>query len=164
MFMRKTSESIDVGNWRIPANRYAVAWSTPGHMDARVWERANGSDVHPTDAFHSARFLKPTGESAAEDTKMQFSLSGFEGSWLPFGSGANICPGRNFAKMHAILTVAMMVDSFECDVLAKSGEIGKLDLSKFGMGVLGPTKKVPVRMRRRDGEVELGFCHLMLFS
>jgi cytochrome P450 len=153
--MRKTSEAIDVGKgWRIPGNRYAVAWSTPAHMDPRVWEdKADGSRPddtitypHPTDAFRPARFLKPTGEAGT----LQFSLAGLDGSWIPFGSGANICPGRNFAKMHAILTAAMMVDSFDCDVLARPAEIGKLDLSKFGMGVLGPAREIPVRIRRRD--------------
>lgn len=71
-----------------------------------------------------------------------------EGSWLPFGSGANICPGRNFAKIHSILTVAMMVESFDCDILAKPEDL-KLDLSKFGMGVAGPRGKVAVRLCKR---------------
>lgn len=148
MFLRKTSTPIDINTWRVPGNSYAVTWSTPVHMNARVWEKANGWDPHPPDVFYPYRFLKRT----EEDGALQFSLSGFEGSWIPFGSGANICPGRNFAKMHALLTIAMMVEGLECDVLAPAKDVGRVDLGKFGMGVIGPKGKVAVRIRKREVE------------
>jgi cytochrome P450 len=113
-------------------------------MDPGVW--CKDPRTPPVDVFYPGRFLKPTG--IGKDAALEFSTKAFEGSWIPFGSGANICPGRNFAKMHAILTVAMMVDSFDCDVLAPQP---KLDLTKFGMGVLGPKRAVPVRIKRREG-------------
>ena len=112
-------------------------------MDAKVWSDPTGA--HPVDAFWPGRFLKCTDKS--EPTK--FSLAGTEGSWLPFGSGANLCPGRQFAKLHCIVTLAMMVESFDCDILAPSKQF-KLDLGKFGMGVLGPSGEVAVRLRRKQ--------------
>ncbi|PSN63612.1 cytochrome P450 [Corynespora cassiicola Philippines] len=142
MFIRKTKEDIELKDWLIPGNNYAIAWSTPGHMDPKVWCDGDGS--HPVDTFWPGRFLERVGEGKS----LRFSLQGREGSWIPFGSGANICPGRNFAKIHAILTVAMMVESFDCDILANSKSM-KLKLSKYGIGVLDPEKNIPARLRRR---------------
>lgn len=110
-------------------------------MNPNIWSDTN--DIHPVETFWPGRFLKYTDSSEFP----QFSLPA-EGLWLPFGNGANICPGRHFAKIHCILTLAMMVESFECDILARPKSF-KLDLSKFGMGVLGPSGKVAVRICRR---------------
>ena len=107
-----------------------------------MWSDTN--DIHPVDTFWPGRFLKYANGSESA----QFSLAGTEGSWLPFGSGANLCPGRHFAKIHCIVTLAMMVESFDCDILARPKNL-KVDLSKFGMGILGPSGKVAARLRRR---------------
>ena len=112
-------------------------------MNSGVWGGID--DFHPVEAFWPGRFLRYTEESKSA----QFSLHGREGSWLPFGSGANLCPGRQFAKIHCILTIAMMVESFQCDVLSGLKEL-RLDLSKFGMGVLGPSGKITARLRQKD--------------
>ena len=114
-------------------------------MDPKVWSSVNNaSQPRPVDTYWPGRFLEMTDKKQPAN----FSLAGTEGSWLPFGSGANLCPGRNFAKMHCILTLAMMVECFDCEILAKPKDL-MIDLSKFGMGVLGPSGKIPVRMRRR---------------
>jgi cytochrome P450 len=110
-------------------------------MDTKVWSNTN--DARPVDSFWPGRFLKYSDTSASP----QFSLPA-EGSWLPFGNGANLCPGMHFAKIHCILTLAMMVESFDCDILAEPKAL-RIDLSKFGMGVLGPSGKVAARLRRR---------------
>jgi cytochrome P450 len=115
-------------------------------MDSKVW--SDTADRHPVDNFWPGRFLKYTDAS----NSVRFSLPATEGSWLPFGDGANICPGRHFAKIHCIVTLAMMVETFDCDVLAEPKNL-KLDQSKFGMGVLGPTGKVAARIFPR-GQTE----------
>jgi len=79
----------------------------------------------------------------------QYSLAGKEGSWLPFGSGSNLRPGRHFAKIHCIIKLAMMVESFDRNILARPKDL-RIDLSKFGMGVLRPSDKVAARIRRRE--------------
>jgi hypothetical protein len=91
-------------------------------MNSKVWD-ANGT--HPVDTFWPGRFLK----FPSNDRKAEFSMAGKESSWLPFGSGANLCPGRQFAK----------------DL--------KMDLTKFGMGVLGPNGKVGARLQRRQTKI-----------
>ena len=114
-------------------------------MNSKVWTDASGT--HPVDTFWPGRFLKyPKGTGSAE-----FSMAGRESSWLPFGSGANLCPGRQFAKIHCIVTLAMMVDSFECDILAGSKAL-RPDLGKFGIEVIGPSGKVAAGLRRREAK------------
>jgi cytochrome P450 len=112
-------------------------------MDSSIWTSAPNSP--PVNTFWPGRFLKHNTSTSS----VEFSTAGTEGSWLPFGSGANLCPGRQFAKIHCILTLAMMVDAFDCDILASPVSL-KLDLKKFGMGVLGPKGRVPARVRRRE--------------
>ncbi|KAF2821982.1 cytochrome P450 [Ophiobolus disseminans] len=143
MFIRKTTANPH------PRLVYAHTWvrahllrlPSTGHMDSKVW--SNTTNSHPVDAFWPGRFLKYTDDSETP----RFFLVGTEGSWLPSGSGANLCPGRHFTKIHCIVTLAMMVESFDCDILAEPKDL-KLDLSKFGMGVLGPSGKVGARLRR----------------
>lgn len=108
-----------------------------------MWDARSVS--HPVSTFWPGRFLEFTDGA----TSPQFSLTGTEGSWLPFGSGANLCPGRQFAKVHCVVTLALMVDMLDCDVLASKKDL-ELDWGKFGMGVLGPVGKVSVRLRRRQ--------------
>jgi cytochrome P450 len=114
-------------------------------MNSKVWD-ANGT--HPVDTFWPGRVLK----FPSNDRKAEFSMAGKESSWLPFGSGANLCPGRQFAKIHCIVTLAMMADSFDCDILAEPKDL-KMDLTKFGMGVLGPNGKVGARLQRRQTKI-----------
>lgn len=114
-------------------------------MDSEVW--SNAKDSYPVDKFWPGRFLRNT-----RSGPVQFSLPDTEGSWLPFGSGANLCPGRHFAKIHCIVTLAMMVDTFDCDILAESRHLN-LGLSKFGMGVLPPSGNVAARMSRRYSRI-----------
>ncbi|KAF2446586.1 cytochrome P450 [Karstenula rhodostoma CBS 690.94] len=142
MFIRKTTEAINILDWVIPKDQFVIAWSTPGQMNPKVWADANG--MHPVDTFWPGRFMKYSSNNAPAE----FSMAGKESSWLPFGSGANLCPGRQFAKIHCIVTLAMMVDSFDCDILAGPRHL-KPDLGKFGMGVLGPSGKVGARIQRQ---------------
>ena len=46
----------------------------------------------------------------------------------------------------------MMADSFDCDILAEPKDL-KMDLTKFGMGVLGPSGKVGARFQRRQTKI-----------
>lgn len=112
-------------------------------MDPKVWADANGTP--PVDTFWPGRFLRYSNDGGPAG----FSMVGKESSWLPFGSGANLCPGRHFAKIHCIVTLAMMVDSFDCDIIAGPKDL-EIDLTKFGMGVLGPRGRVGARLQRRQ--------------
>jgi cytochrome P450 len=54
---------------------------------------------------------------------------------LPFGSGANLCLGRQFTKIHYIVTLAIITNSFNYDILARP-KVLMPNLRKFGIGVV----------------------------
>lgn len=37
MFIRKTTETIDILNWVIPKDRFVIVWSTPGLLLLHVY-------------------------------------------------------------------------------------------------------------------------------
>jgi cytochrome P450 len=139
-FVRVAQHDTRLNGWLIPKGSFTVASSTPGHMDPNIWCRS-GTDAPPVDVFWPGRFLKINGDL------IEFCTRDVEGSWMPYGSGWNMCPGRHFAKLQAILTVAHLVSAFDCERVGDD-RVG-MSMANFGIGILGPDRKVPVRMRRR---------------
>ncbi|KAF2642014.1 cytochrome P450 [Massarina eburnea CBS 473.64] len=140
VFIRKADRDVQFHDHVVQKGTITISSSTPGHFNPDVWSK---NQYPPVDVFWAGRFLKQDGD------KVQFSKGGVEGSWLPFGGGWNMCPGKRFAKLQAIVTVAMLVTQFDIDVLA-SGRGIKMSMKSFGVGILGPSGKVPVRIRRRS--------------
>jgi hypothetical protein len=66
--------------------------------------------------------------------------------------GTAICPGRLLAKRITLFTIAMMVRTFDIEILSQSLQLGSL---KFGMGVDKPKKPIPFRIKKRVG-IEIG--------
>lgn len=130
----------------IPRQKVIVAPTTVAHMDPEAWSTGMNGE-HPLDQFWAGRFLsypsKPTSRSMPE-----FSSKIIGGSWVPFGGGPQQCPGRHFAKRQILLTIAMMVSLFDCEVLDESVR-EDFTLWGFGSGVSNPVGKVPFRIRRR---------------
>lgn len=142
LFIRKAEQDVDINGWRIPKGGTTVASSTPRHMDSSVWRDRGGNICPPVDVFYPKRFLR------AEGSSVEFTLKGTEGSWIPFGAGWNICPGRHFAKLQAVFTVALLVSTFDCE-LRGEGSDGP-SMKNFGVGILGPVRKIPFWIRRRQ--------------
>lgn len=67
---------------------------------------------------------------------------------MAFGGGVHACPGRHFAKREVLRTIALLVTLFDVEVMDERGAM-EMSAVKFGFGLLGPTGKVPARMRRR---------------
>lgn len=63
----------------------------------------------------------------------------------------NRCPGRHFARNIGIVTLAVLLGEFQCEVLDVEGA-SKMDppLKDFAFGTMKPTGKVPGRIRRRQ--------------
>ncbi|KAF2490621.1 cytochrome P450 [Lophium mytilinum] len=128
-----------LGQWMLPKGGIAMVNSRVSHMDPGVWNKTHPS--YPAQTFWPDRFLNAKGE---------FSLEGLDGSWLPYGGGNAICPGRFLAKNIIILGIALMADRFDLEIMNKSVD---MDMGKLGLGVLRPNKTIPFRVRRRyDGE------------
>ncbi|KAJ5715984.1 uncharacterized protein N7483_013165 [Penicillium malachiteum] len=150
-----------------PHGKTLLMSSTPAHMDTEAWNTGVNNE-HPLDSFWAERFIKVANDeqsgpkkctrqtaSTSADSKCShdtsnsiFAIDDVEGSWIPYGGGPRMCPGRHFAKREIILTMAMMVTMFDCDVLKNVRSL-KMDMRGFGFGTLNAVGKVPVRMRRR---------------
>ena len=85
----------------------------------------------------------------------KFTLSGRNGSWIPYGGGSRACPGRHFAKQEILITVAMLLADFDVEILGDESALG-IQSGRFGLGAQVPVGKIPVRIKRvqrslRDG-------------
>ncbi|KAJ4423350.1 hypothetical protein N0V82_001953 [Gnomoniopsis sp. IMI 355080] len=142
-------------DWVIPRRKVIVTPTTVAHMNTDVW-RTGLNNEHPVDQFWAGRFLHPKNANDDEDPEvasadsMAFSAKGLEGSWIPYGGGPRQCPGRHFAKRQIILTTALVVSLFDCEILENSDVQEDFTLKGFGGGMSYALGKVPIRLRRRE--------------
>ncbi|KAF2746815.1 cytochrome P450 [Sporormia fimetaria CBS 119925] len=141
---RPMRSDLKINDWVLKKDRFCLTSSTPAHMDADFWCQGPNKD-HPVDQFYPDRFLKPNKEG-----DLEFSLKGTEGSWMPFGGGTHICPGKTFAKQVIFLTAALLVTQYDIEFVGDKEDM-KMGTRNFGFGTLGPRGKVPVMIRRRVG-------------
>lgn len=137
---------IRINKWILPRKSLALVSSTTGTMDSEFWcsEERGGKD-HPVSEFWPGRFLKRDPDT----NKLQFSMEGTSGRWLPFGGGSHMCPGRVITKQHHILVLALMVTWYDCEFLVPPESI-KMNMNEPPLGSLPPMDKVPVKLRRRE--------------
>lgn len=144
---------VNIRDWIIPRQKVIVTPTTVAHMDPEAWSTGLGNE-HPVDQFWVGRFLKYPSRNAqgnASDTAAPvFSTEGLEGSWIPYGGGPRQCPGRHFAKRQILLTTALIVSLFDCEILEEGVNVQEdFTLKGFGSGVSYPAGRVPIRIRRR---------------
>jgi cytochrome P450 len=158
-YIIRMSETVDINirDWVIPRRKVIVTPTTVAHMDSKAWSTGLVNE-HPVDQFWVGRFLKYPSESPPGNTQPRepassptFSTKELEGSWIPYGGGPRQCPGRHFAKRQILLTTALIVSLFDCEILKDGKDMQEeFTLKGFGSGVSHPAGKVPMRMRRRD--------------
>ncbi|TGJ86045.1 hypothetical protein E0Z10_g2699 [Xylaria hypoxylon] len=131
--------AMDIRGWIIPKRKVIVTPTTVAHMDAKAWYTGQNNE-HSVDKFWVGRFLQYAPEITRGDTQLHnfasppiFSTKGLEGSWIPYGGGSRQCPGRHFAKRQILLTIALMVSLFDCEIL-KEGRDVQEDLTLKGFG------------------------------
>jgi cytochrome P450 len=100
----------------------------------------------PLDTWWAERFLIGGGEK-----RERFSDAGLSGNWTSFGGGEHKCPGRHFARNIGIVTLAVLMGAFECEVLDWE-DAHKTDppLKKRAFGTMKPTGRVAARIRKRE--------------
>ncbi|KAF2267291.1 cytochrome P450 [Lojkania enalia] len=153
--------NVSLGRWWMPKGAVGLVSSGITHMDQNFWNTKDGA--HPVGSFWADRFINdprdpssgPVSSNVQDhsiryntkiDGKPSFSLQGLEASWMPYGGGNAICPGRLLAKRVTLFTIALMANKFDIEISnvpLKSGSI------KFGMGVDKPKKPIPFRIRKR---------------
>ncbi|KAK2776757.1 hypothetical protein FQN52_003283 [Onygenales sp. PD_12] len=170
---RQAATDMDFCGWDIKKGERLYIGSYIEAMDETIWNTGSESDPHPLDTFWADRFLvypndptsgplkpaqpsKPTkantnGQKAEDRGEPRFTLQGLTNSWIPFGGGARLCPGRHFAKQEIISTAAIMTAAFDIE-LKRKGWKPHSDENYFGFGTLPPKEKIPVRIRRRQAK------------
>lgn len=144
---------MNIRDWIIPRQKVIVTPTTVAHMDPEAWSTGLGNE-HPVDQFWVGRFLKYPSRNAhgstSDTASPVFSTKGLEGSWIPYGGGPRQCPGRHFAKRQILLTTALLVSLFDCEILEEGVNVQEdFTLKGFGSGVSYPAGRVPIRIRHR---------------
>lgn len=119
LITRSVKPDFKLNRWLFPKDQTILVSNHVEHM-SRQWDSPDGS--HPHDEFWADRFLVPAEEqrqdddgsmkNEAQDGSARFSLDGKQGSWLPFGLGEHMCPGRHFAKQEVIINFAVLASTF----------------------------------------------------
>ncbi|PHH62127.1 hypothetical protein CDD81_7558 [Ophiocordyceps australis] len=150
---------VRLGEWLLRPGSLGVVNSGMAHMDAEFWNTRRGR--HPLSSFWARRFIidprdsdsgpvnpqcasysPPAGEHAAP----YFSLDGTAGSWIPYGGGSRICPGRFLAKDVILGAVAYLVLEFDVELRSEAMLVNPW---RFGVGVNHPKYPTPYRIRKR---------------
>lgn len=134
---------IRINKWAIPQNHLCIASLTSASMDPQFWSSGDRGE-HPPEQFWPGRFLRRNEET----NSLEFSLTGTEGHWLPFGGGSHTCPGRFLTKRQNILSLALMVTMYDCEILASARDL-EMDPKTYPLGAVSPRGKIPVKLRRR---------------
>ena len=124
----------------------------PAHTNPETWQNP---DQPPPDVFFPYRFLTAPPTATVSD-KPIFTTTPYNGMFFPFGGGKTICPGRVFAKQEIIASVAIVLLTFEFDVLGYVNEKGR-STGQFpglrdtfpGSVVMVAKGDVQVRVKRR---------------
>lgn len=163
-------DDFKIGPWKFPKDQIILASAWHEHRDTSVWNEGpvNGA-LHPVDEFWAERFLvfpnnpnggprKPGLKAAAktncaekkegEGDKPIYTTDSVQGSFIPYGGGLKMCPGRFLAKQEIIVATALFLDTF--DIEFESKELPRPDFGFFPFGLLPPVGKFPVKMKRRQ--------------
>ncbi|TVY41103.1 25-hydroxycholesterol 7-alpha-hydroxylase [Lachnellula occidentalis] len=108
------------------------------HSHGETW----GENVGDFDAF---RFIKNTTSSKKPPS----------GAFRGFGSGVNLCPGKNFATAEILALIAMMVLRFDITPVLGTWAYPGDNNKNMSTVICSPDAPVPVEVRLRQGR-ELG--------
>ena len=106
------------------------------HSDPQVW----GPTVKD---FDPQRFMKPEREKGEQKQH--------PGAFRAFGGGTTLCPGRHFAMMEILSTVAMFVMRFEMEPVEGKWRLPTQMGNNLATSVLPPDWDVRVRVSKRKG-------------
>lgn len=96
----------------IPAGTMVVPSHTSVQTDPRFW----GDDSL---AWRPSRWIRPGAAATAGDEEFVVPA---RGTFLGWADGARDCPGRKFAQVEAVATVAALVRDFRVDPVVRKGE------------------------------------------
>ncbi|KAI0010843.1 cytochrome P450 [Xylariaceae sp. FL0662B] len=162
--------SVSFHNYKLKAEDLAIIYSRTGALDEKAWVQGGRVPKTPLEHFDPERFLispdshswkAPTGKERVEATvdgsvmsgERQFSMNGLAGIWLPFGGGDRMCPGRHYAKTEMIITLALLFNKFDVELLMADTSPVQPNMRFAPFGSLPPICALPFRIRRKAGPV-----------
>lgn len=151
--------------WHIKKSEILSITTRTESLNDEVWNTGSPENPHSLDEFWSDRFivdpknpnsgplLKQRVKKSASPSDSEspyFSMDGIAASWIPFGGGSNLCPGRHFAKRQIITSAAVLLSAYEFEPVGQEGaKKPDVDMRWFGFGTMPPNRLVPFRVRRR---------------
>ena len=147
---KKVSSATDAANLKLdPGILLAPSW--PSHNNPEVWE-TNGSPSAAT--FHAYRFLRPSSDSKTDEPV--FSTEPYAGSFIPFGGGRTMCPGRTFAKQEILASVAVILLDYDINLVGYLDDKGQNTKSFPGLrdtypgsGIMTAKGDMKVELKKR---------------
>lgn len=158
--------NFSIAGWRFPKDDAIMVSTYDTARSTSVWNQGTPDNPHPVDEFWPERFIidpkdpssgpvlpQANRENRSQDSNNEpqqprFSLDGTFGSWVPYGGGTRMCPGRHFAKRELIVAMAIFLTEFDIELKPRDGWIQN-DKSYFMFGVMHPMGLIPARIRRR---------------
>lgn len=136
MVVREIRNSIELDGFRLKAGNLVMAPSFLAHQDPSVW----GFPGYPAHEFWPKRFCSKKNVDA--------------GNYFPYGGGKATCPGRYYAKQEILSAVALLLVSFDFEVLNFVKSDGSMsdrgpEVGNEARGVARIDRDLLVRMRRR---------------
>ena len=136
--MRSPSQDFKLRDWTLKAGEVVFLLTYAQHRDTTIFPNDN---ERPINKFWADRFIVQEGS----DVKPVFSMQGYEGSWIPYGGGSHVCPGRQFAKQEMLLTVAVLLSNFDIELTGPEAEV---DWNYHGTGAMVAKGQQKCRIRR----------------
>ncbi|TGJ80538.1 hypothetical protein E0Z10_g8215 [Xylaria hypoxylon] len=161
-------DDLEFGKWCLPKGSIGLVNCHISQTNENFWNTKNGA--YPVESFWAERFLTDPSDPLSgpispkyrntesqtaqliDETKLnqrtkRFTLDGLEGTWVPYGGGHLMCPGRFLAKNAIIFTFAMLLKDYDVELLTKSVVTSS---RSFGIGTEQPRDPVPFRLRRQS--------------
>ncbi|KAI0117412.1 cytochrome P450 [Daldinia grandis] len=158
--------SINFSGYKLEAEDLAIIYSRTGALDEEAWSRSGRIPKAPLDQFDAERFLvgpdshlwsgptmgmsgSITSHNSIKPGNRQFSMAGLAGIWLPFGGGDRMCPGRHYAKAEMTITLALLFNKFDVELMVADTSNVQPNMGFAPFGSLPPTCALPFRIRRK---------------
>ncbi|KAH9893770.1 putative cytochrome P450 [Xylariomycetidae sp. FL2044] len=143
---RDVKDPVTIDGHTIPRGSMIQAPMMVSHYSDEPW----AAPEHPASEFWAERHIKYD-----SDGRRTYAPAGHSTSFFPFGGGANMCPGRQFAKLEVLTAVALVISRFEIRfqrwVTADgkpSDRPARSDLKYCGAGAMPPDRDMLVQWRR----------------
>jgi cytochrome P450 len=155
---RQAKSDVVIHGYSVKKGEVIMAPSFLGHRDQTQWDASfsgnEDRDMPPEGVWFGERFLR-----FDEAGDVSLNTKDTAGKYFPFGGGANMCPGRIFARQEVLGVVAAFLVNFEIGFVGFVDKKGKPKGGKEGFpivarqfagtGVVTAEGDVRLRIRRR---------------